>query len=96
MSVLRDSAKLAPRCFYCGRANDGQSLCLAHSNELAVGRGASHKSHDILGAIVCMDCHDLIDGRRGGLTKEVKRAMHREAHMRTLAWWVEAGYLGAP
>ncbi|MEW5709809.1 MAG: nuclease domain-containing protein [Pseudomonadota bacterium] len=95
--MLRRSAKFAPHCFYCGRGNDdGRQLCLAHSNELAVGRGASHKSHDILGAIVCMDCHDLIDGRWGALTEEERRAMYRKAHMRTLAWWVEAGYLKVP
>lgn len=69
------------------------SLALAHSNSLVDGRGAYHKSPDSKGAIVCMDCHDFIDGRRGGLSKDAKREMHRVAHERTKAWWVAKGYL---
>jgi len=72
---------------------NGDLLCLAHSNELASGRGFAFKSPDYMGAIVCHLCHDQIDGRRGGLSKEAKREMHRMAHERTTEWWVENGYL---
>jgi hypothetical protein len=76
----------------CSNPNyDGQQLCLAHSNELRHGRGAYHKSEDIFGAIVCQRCHDAIDGRSGGLSKEEKRERHRIAHDRTLKWWLETG-----
>ena len=96
MSRLRESAKLAPHCFNCGLQNpNGDLLCLAHSNELRHGRGIGHKTPDIFGAILCKPCHDIIDGRRGALTKEEKHEMHRLAHEDTLLWWWEAGYLGA-
>ncbi|MEW5709810.1 MAG: nuclease domain-containing protein [Pseudomonadota bacterium] len=85
---LRESARDAPHCMGCGRPNTGGTLVLAHSNALEDGRGAAHKSHDVLGAILCQDCHDLIDGRRGRLSKQEKREMHWRAHRRTLVWWV--------
>lgn len=97
LSRLRESAKLAPRCFGCGLQNpNGDLLALAHSNELRHGRGAYHKTPDIFGAILCLKCHDRCDGRAGGLSREEKREMHRAAHDLTLLWWWEAGYLGVP
>lgn len=94
LQKLRESAKNAPHCFLCGTPNyDGHQLCLAHSNALEDGRGASHKSHDILGGIVCSGCHDLIDGRKGNLPKATKREMLWRANRRTLVWWVEQGIL---
>lgn len=94
MSKLRQSAKDAPHCFSCYLGNpNGDLLCLAHSNELAHGRGSYHKSADIFGAIVCHECHSLIDGRTGGLSKEDKHEKHRVAHVRTLKWWWDEGYI---
>jgi len=91
---LRKSAQHAPNCFSCGATNRGGNLCLAHSNELRLGRGASFKSPDYYGAILCPACHDIVDGRApSDLTKEGKREMHRLAHEKTLAWWFEAGIL---
>lgn len=91
---LAQSAKFCPHCMFCGKANpNGDLLCLAHSNSLRHGRGSYHKSDSIFGAIVCMDCHDQIDGRKGGLSKEVKRDMHQVAHDRTLSWWLETGHV---
>jgi hypothetical protein len=90
---LRKSAREAPYCFFCQQPNDaeGTKLCLAHSNELRHGRGASHKSNDIFGAILCGPCHDLADGRAGGLSLGEKRELMRFAHDRTLIWWVDRG-----
>lgn len=94
--TLRNSAKDAPHCFSCFNPNhDGQQLCLAHSNELAHGRGAYHKSADIFGAIVCGRCHDEIDGRRGHFSLDEKREKHRVAHERTLMFWWRNGYVVA-
>ena len=93
---LRNSARDAPHCFYCGRSNTVGNLVLAHSNSLSHGRGASYKSLDYFGAIVCSNpggCHDQIDGRSGNLTKEEKRQMHQQAHDATLIWWIEEGIL---
>lgn len=89
---LRQTPKLAPHCFSCGLQNpNGDLLCLAHSNQIDLGRGAYFKTHDLLGAIVCQPCHDLIDGRSGNLSKLEKHQMHQSAHMRTLAWWIKEG-----
>lgn len=94
MSKLRKSARDAPHCFNCFLQNpNGDLLCLAHSNELAHGRGFAHKSADENGAILCHRCHDLIDGRSGGLSKEQKRELHRRANERTRKWWKANGYL---
>lgn len=92
---LRKSAREAPHCFFCDQPNDaeGTRLCLAHSNELRHGRGASHKSSDIFGAILCLECHNLVDGRAGALTLPEKREMMRYAHDRTLQWWVANDYV---
>lgn len=96
MSKLRESAKDAPYCMGCGKPNpDGDLLCLAHSNALEDGRGAYHKSNDLFGAILCMECHDLVDGRKGGLTKAKKHGMHREAWVQTMRWWINNGYVKA-
>lgn len=95
---LRQSAREAPSCFFCDQPNDaeGTRLCLAHSNELRHGRGANHKSNDIFGAILCGACHDLADGRAGGLTLSEKRELMRFAHDRTLIWWVDNDYVSVP
>lgn len=45
----------------------------AHSNALEHGRGYAHPAHDCFGTIACSACHDAIDGRTSGLTKEWKR-----------------------
>lgn len=94
MSILRQSAKHAPHCMACMMPNpNGDALCLAHSNELKHGRGIGHKSEDIYGAILCMKCHDMADGRSGSLSKAEKRAILRLAHDQTVLWWSENGYL---
>lgn len=91
---LRESARECPHCMGCGATNiNGQTLCLAHSNALEDGRGAYHKSPDLYGAIVCMACHDQIDGRIGGLTKDEKRDLHRAAWINTMRWWISKGYV---
>lgn len=92
MSKLRQSAKRAPHCMSCGMENpNGDLLCLAHSNRQIHGKGMGIKSEDKYGAIVCHDCHDMIDGRTGCYTREARQDMHCTAHIRTLAWWRKEG-----
>jgi hypothetical protein len=93
---LRESARHAPHCFGCERPNTGGNLVLAHDNRLESGRGAYFKTPDYLGAILCADadgCHDKVDGRSGGLTKDEKHELHAAAHRKTLTWWFETGVL---
>ena len=97
MSKLRESARKCPHCMCCGMANpNGDLLCLAHTNELsqdgvATGRGAYHKSNDLLGCIICMACHQRIDGLVPGVSKEEKHALQRKAWVRTMRWWISEG-----
>ena len=63
----------------------------AHSNSLAHGRGIGHKAPDYYSAYVCQGCHDKIDGRAGGLSKEQKRELWLSAYIRTVAIWFEEG-----
>lgn len=69
--------------------DDGLYLCVpAHSNELLFGRGVGLKTDDCFVAAVCPPAHDLIDGRGGGWSKDVKRAEWLRAHIGTMrfAW----------
>lgn len=70
---------------------DGTTV-LAHSDELEF-RGMHLKAPDYMGALLCAGCHDLADGRAGGLTLAEKRHFWRRAHDATLRWWVESGFL---
>ncbi len=69
--------------------NNRSTSVWCHLNDLFVGRGAYHKGHDILGFIGCSDCHNLYDGRAGGLSLEEKRIIGWEAHARTLAYLLD-------
>ena len=96
MPKLKRSAKAAPHCFACWRENLGETvLCLAHDNW--TGKGVHLKTHDALGAILCCNfggCHDFVDNRRGGsIPVEERQALFFPAARRTLAWWLENGFL---
>lgn len=94
MSKLRKSAKRCPYCMSCGKPNpNGDLLCLAHSNKISDGKGMGKKSDDSAGAIVCNDCHNLIDGRTGKGSREIRHAMHKRAHENTIGWWKQEGYI---
>lgn len=74
-------------CQCCGKVG---FTVAAHSNALEHGRGASFKTPDFAIAYLCGDaggCHDLVDGRSGGLSLEVKREMWLGAHAKTVAIW---------
>ena len=94
MSKLRELAKECPHCMSCGLENpNGDLLCLAHSNALQDGRGAYHKSNDLYGAYLCLNCHDRCDGRTGFLDKEEKRRLHHAAWVETMRWWIDNGHI---
>ena len=78
----------------CGLENpDGNMICLAHSNELADGRGAYHKSNDLYGAYLCAQCHQYVDVT--GKTKAEKHAYHKKAWQVTMRWWIDNGLIKA-
>lgn len=83
LQKLLDAAQKYP-CAHCNR-QDG-TIVAAHCNELALGRGYAHKTPDYLVAYLCQRCHDLVDGRAGGLLLEEKRAMWNRAFVVTASW----------
>ena len=78
-------------CVLCGSYG---TTVAAHSNSLEHGRGFAHKAPDYYVAYVCLHCHDEIDGRAGGLTKDEKRHRWLSAFARTVAIWFEEGLVG--
>jgi hypothetical protein len=65
---------------------DSRTTVYCHLNDIALGHGIGIKVPDLLGFFGCSNCHDAVDGRRFGLSKESKRAAAHEAHCRTLAY----------
>lgn len=66
MTPIRKSAK-GEECTMmipgvCNR--DPATVVLAHSNELAAGKGMGLKAPDIEACYSCSCCHDVLDGRR--------------------------------
>ena len=90
---LRELAKECPYCMGCGLENPNRDLlCLAHSNSLADGRGAFHKSNDLYGAYLCHHCHYLVDVDSFA-TKQEKREFHYKAWIKTMRWWIDNGHV---
>lgn len=81
---LLSAAKNYP-CANCN-ANNG-TIVGAHCNELALGRGFAHKTPDYMVAYLCNDCHDAVDGRSQGLSRDEKRAIWNRAYVVTVSWW---------
>lgn len=77
-------------CVLCGSMG---TTVAAHSNAQAHGRGFAHKAPDYYVAYLCMRCHDEVDGRAGGLTKDEKREKWLSAFIRTVAIWFEEGLI---
>ena len=93
LEKLRVAAQNYP-CVLCGR--NKMFTVGAHSNSHAHGRGFAHKAHSYYVAYVCNypgGCHDRLDGRSGGLTKEEKRAMWNEAYALTVGLWFSEGLI---
>ena len=91
---LRELAKQCPECMSCGLENpNGDLLCLAHSNRLEDGRGYGFKSNDLFGAFLCHNCHMMVDGIKGNLSKFEKRKKHNEAWQKSIKWLIEQDFI---
>lgn len=88
LQKLLDGARDYP-CAHCAR-NDG-TVVAAHNNELSLGRGFAHKTPDYMVAYLCSVCHDVVDGRSGGLPIAEKRQMWNRAYVVTVSWWFRDG-----
>lgn len=91
---FRELAKQCPECMLCGLENpNGDLLCLAHSNRLEDGRGYGFKSNDLFGAFLCHNCHMMVDGIKGNLSKFEKRKKHNEAWQKSVRWLIEQNFI---
>lgn len=94
MSALTDSARDKPCMAMTEVCNGNPSTVVwCHLNDLALGHGVGIKVPDVFGFYGCSACHDLVDGRRGKLTKAEKRAIGYEACVRTWHYLLTHGLL---
>lgn len=78
-------------CTHCGARNHGQVVA-CHSNSQRHGKGMSQKAHD-LPAYLCAECHDLLDGRKGSLTRHEKDVMFLDSAFSSWLWLMQSGHL---
>lgn len=88
---LLEAAKDAPRCMSCNRDNDG-TVVGCHPNGLRYGKGMSQKAHDLV-SYLCHDCHSVLDGRSGSLTRKEKDGMFLNAFYWSTLWLLQEGRL---
>lgn len=90
--VRSDELRAAYRriaCQNCMR-NDG-TVCCAHANWAAYGKGKSIKASDDRGASLCFECHSGLDQGRE-LSREERRLIWEAAHRRTVLELVARGF----
>lgn len=76
------------QCQHCGR--DDGTVCGAHSNSAAHGKGRSIKADDNTCASLCRECHfELDQGSR--LSREQRESMHAAAWRKTVAELLRRG-----
>lgn len=85
LDAARDQA-----CVICGSVG---TTVAAHSNLVEHGKGVGVKAPDYRIAFLCMNCHSLVDGRVGKLTRDEKRAMWIDAHVKTVGILFEKGFV---
>lgn len=90
---LLDAAKDAPRCFGCGKHNDG-SIVAAHSNQGRDGKGMGMKAADYRVAFLCSDCHSAID-QGLSMARQERIEFWEEAHRKSIGWLFESGRVKA-
>ena len=75
-------------CQHCGR--DDGSVCGAHSNSAADGKGRSIKASDDRAASLCHRCHSELDQGRD-LSRDERVAMWTNAHIKTIRELITRG-----
>jgi hypothetical protein len=85
LEVVRESP-----CQHCG-TEDG-TVCAAHANTAAAGKGMGIKAHDYMIAALCFRCHMSLDQGKD-MTKDERVEMWQNAHNGTLAWLFQSGKL---
>jgi hypothetical protein len=87
---LLDLAHLSPcHASFPHDCSEYQGVEPAHSDQQIWGRGHGHKSHDFAHAAMCHVAHMMLDT----FDREQKQAEWLRAHIKTMAWYWENGYL---
>lgn len=71
-----------------------ETVCWAHANGSAPGKGIGMKSHDLLGAYSCHACHDVYDRRRPapiGMTRDEIELAFWQGHARSVLRLIDKG-----
>jgi len=77
-------------CMSCGTQNG--TVCAAHSNSSSDGKGMGIKASDAAIAALCFRCHANLD-QGAAMSKAERREMWLDAHVKTMRWLIENGYL---
>lgn len=74
----------------------GRTTVLAHSPYLEDGAGKGQKADDMFACNACVDCHDVLDGRRNDHPFDIVdiRDFFHVAMKRTQRRWIEKGLIG--
>jgi len=75
-------------CSNCG-ADDG-TVCGAHSNQAAHGKGRGLKSSDDMCASLCYTCHTALD--QGPASRELKQQMWQRCHEDTMTALIQRSW----
>lgn len=86
--ALREAYRLIP-CQHCDR--DDGTVCCAHANSQAFGKGTGIKADDNRGASLCAQCHVPLLDQGSKLTKAERRAIFWAAHVRSVRILVARG-----
>ena len=70
-----------------------ETVCWAHANGSAAGKGIGMKSPDILGAYACSSCHDEIDRRTQKADRIEVRLAFWEGHARSVLMLLKQGLI---
>ena len=73
-------------CMNCG-VSDG-TVCAAHSNQVAHGKGTGLKAPDSMVAALCHKCHYILDNGKS-LSKIERREMWNNAYIKTMKALIE-------
>ena len=78
-------------CQFCG-VYAPKAIVGCHPNGLKYGKGTGQKAHDLV-AFLCPECHNILDGRAGTLTRFERDAMFLESFYSTMLWAFKDGRL---
>ncbi len=94
MSRITESARGKPCQVQLPGVCNGnpETVVWAHANSLQFGKGIGMKTHDLLGAYACQQCHDAYDRRiKTDHVREFVEFCFMEGHMKSLKMLIDEG-----